>query len=492
MWRVKNMISMSSKQVLAATLFLLLAFVPLRAETDTSQEPSPVFPNPPDNASTLDSNASIQWKPLFMQSLFFIGTSHAFRLATEPGTREALKGPFFKDYASSLGGLHGWSDGDPFYVNYIGHPMEGAVAGFLFVQNDPKYKRTEFGRSSAYWRSRLRALGYSWVYSEQFEIGPASEASIGNIQARYPEQGFVDHVITPTIGFGWMVAEDAMDRYVIKAIEARTNNRVLRLMARSWLSPSRSYANLLGFRRPWDRDTRPGVSYYAPGAWASASSRASSSSGGSSAGESFLPSEQGRRGNLGVEAIHPRVPAFEVTAHYDFFRYTPGGANSGSCSGGGATGVFHLNRWLGAVIDVSGCKMGTNDSNVSGDSLTYLFGPRFSYAPSARWTLYLDLLLGGNKLTQERFLPEKVPTGDLTEWNELLGWQQHALVTESSEANALAMAVGGGLDLNVSRSFAIRMGHFDYLWTRLGEFNDANYSGMFRFTTGAVLKLGQR
>jgi hypothetical protein len=78
----------------------------------------------------------VNWRGLAQQSGLFLGVQHAFRLATEPGTREGLKGPFWKGYAQAVGNLHGWSDGDPYYVNYLGHPLEGAVAGFIWIGND--------------------------------------------------------------------------------------------------------------------------------------------------------------------------------------------------------------------------------------------------------------------------------------------------------------------------------------------------------------------
>ncbi|MFN8008110.1 MAG: hypothetical protein U0V70_14020 [Terriglobia bacterium] len=134
----------------------------------------------------------------------------------------------------------------------------------VYRQNDPKYRRAEFGKSAYYWKSRLRAMGYAWVYSTLFEIGPVSEASIGNVQRDYPEVGFVDHVMTPVLGLGWMMAEDSVDKYVIKKIEAHYRNPYFRAVARSVLNPTRTYANLIGFRPPWERDTRPGVRAYDP------------------------------------------------------------------------------------------------------------------------------------------------------------------------------------------------------------------------------------
>ena len=142
----------------------------------------------------------VQWGSLFRQSGYFLGIQHGFRMATEPGTRKGMKGPFFNGWYDSVASLHGWSDGDPFLVNYVGHPMQGAVAGYIWVQNDTQYRKAQFGANRKYWKSRLRAAAFTWAYSTQFELGPLSEASLGKIQNSHPQQGLVDHVITPVAG----------------------------------------------------------------------------------------------------------------------------------------------------------------------------------------------------------------------------------------------------------------------------------------------------
>jgi hypothetical protein len=166
----------------------------------------------------------IEWGGLLVDSTKFLLFQHAFRLATEVDTRRGLHGPFLQNYADSLTNIHGWNDGDPFFVNYIDHPMEGGVAGFIEIAHDPRYRRVEFSRSPQYWKSRLRATAFSAVFSMQFEIGPVSEASIGGIQRVRTKTGVVDWVITPTVGFGWMIGEDALDKYVIERFEVRTQN----------------------------------------------------------------------------------------------------------------------------------------------------------------------------------------------------------------------------------------------------------------------------
>ncbi len=194
-----------------------------------------------------------------VDSTRFLLFQQAFRLATESDTRAGLSGPFFRDYKDAVLNIHGWNDGDPFFVNYIDHPMEGSVAGFLEVAHDPRYRQAEFGKSSEYWKSRMRAMAFSAAFSLQFEIGPVSEASIGNIQKVNSKAGIVDWVITPVVGVGWMVGEDALDKYVVRRLEARTRNHFGRILLRGFLNPTRSFANMMEGKVPWHRDTREGV-----------------------------------------------------------------------------------------------------------------------------------------------------------------------------------------------------------------------------------------
>ena len=62
----------------------------------------------------------------------------------------------------------------------------------------------------------------------QFEFGPLSEASIGNVGLRPGTTGWVDHIVTPAGALEFMVAEDAVDRCVITLVESWTANRLAR------------------------------------------------------------------------------------------------------------------------------------------------------------------------------------------------------------------------------------------------------------------------
>jgi hypothetical protein len=242
---------------------------PRPAATGTRQEPLPPSPAsqptalPPDLSPTPQAtpDQGIQWKPLIAQAMTFLWIEHSFRFLTEPGTREELRGPFFKDWFNSVKRTRGWRDGDPFIVNYVGHPMQGSVTNFIFVHNDPKYIKEEMGLKKTYFKSRLRAMLFSTIYSTQFELGPLSEASLGNVglhpsQASRHPSALVDLVITPTLGTVWTMAEDALDRFVVKRIENRVENRVVRLLLRGFLNPSHSFANVLRGKYPWHRDGR--------------------------------------------------------------------------------------------------------------------------------------------------------------------------------------------------------------------------------------------
>jgi hypothetical protein len=220
----------------------------------------------PDHALDQDlfegrTRTSFDWNAAFRQSMIFLGIEHAFRMATEQGTRAELKGPFFKDYFRTLKSLRGWDDGDPFLVNYIGHPIAGSISGFIQVQNDPKGAKEEVSLNRSYWRSRLKAFGWSFAYSTQFELGLFSEASLGNIgmhpnyKTKHP-MAYVDLVVTPVAGTGWLVGEDMLDRYLIRRLEDKIGNRKLRILIRSFLNPTRSFANVLRGQWPWYRDNR--------------------------------------------------------------------------------------------------------------------------------------------------------------------------------------------------------------------------------------------
>lgn len=213
------------------------------ADKPSGREPSEV------SEKAERARAGFRWGSAFKQSLLFLSVQHGYAL-TQPKTRRDLHGPFLKDYFRSVRALHGWADGGRFFTNYVAHPMEGSLLGFIQVQNDPAGSRLKFN-DAGYWRSRMKAFAWSAAWSTQFEIGPVSQASIGNV-GLHGKQTYVDIVVTPTLGTAMLVAEDALDRYVVGRLERR--GKYARIFARMALNPTRTAANLLRFEKPWHRD----------------------------------------------------------------------------------------------------------------------------------------------------------------------------------------------------------------------------------------------
>ena len=213
-------------------------------------ESTPVPARDDDPASPAASQ-KFHWKPAIYQSLAAQGFQHAYALIFQEKTQRALKGKFFSDYWESVKGVRGWSDGNKFFTNYIAHPMQGSFTGFIFVQNHDRAKRQVFNESPQYWKDRLKALAWSAAWSTNWEVGPISQSSIGNV-GLYGHQGYVDLVLTPTVGTAWMITEEALDRYIIRHHDGKSLTR--RIVFRTFLNPTRSVANVFRFKVPWHRD----------------------------------------------------------------------------------------------------------------------------------------------------------------------------------------------------------------------------------------------
>lgn len=237
-------------------MFVALLFCAFVAPAIWAQDPAGVIsPVLPISRPVLEDK-TFRWMPAFNESMRFLLVQHGLRLTFQPGTRGRLGGPFFRDYADSVTSVKGWGDRDPWFINYVGHPMQGAASGYIQIQNDPKARNVEFGNSKEYWSSRMKALAWNTAYSVQFEIGPISESSLGNVGQRKGTSGYVDFVMTPAGGFVWTLAEDWLDKRFIQRWEANTNSVAKRTFFRIALNPARSIANVMRGKGPWHREGR--------------------------------------------------------------------------------------------------------------------------------------------------------------------------------------------------------------------------------------------
>jgi hypothetical protein len=125
----------------------------------------------------------------------------------------------------------------------------------------------------------------------------------------------------------------------------------------------------------------------------------------------------------------------------------------------------NLSRWFGLVGDFSYNK---SEIDLPGDDLdtsnfVFLFGPRFSGRGSGV-TGFGHVLVGGTRTKVEDFDSE---TG-------------------------LTFGIGGGVDINVGESIAVRLVQVDYLPTRFKFNGDSEWFNNFRFQIGLVFKAGNR
>ena len=238
------------------TLALVALFQPLLTEPAELASREEAAPEASSQPTISAEPAGFQWKPALMESGLFLVVQHSARMI-QAKTRRELGGPFWTDYFESVSTIHTWNDSNSVMTNYVGHPILGAITGYIQVFNDPRGRALEFdASSSAYWKSRLKAMAWTAAYSTQFEIGLISEASIGNVGKHPPTMAVVDLVVTPVGGFALMLLEDYVDKRFIARWERGTSIKKARFY-RIALNPSRSLANLLRLKRPSYRDNRP-------------------------------------------------------------------------------------------------------------------------------------------------------------------------------------------------------------------------------------------
>ncbi|HUL17220.1 MAG TPA: hypothetical protein VLV88_14580 [Terriglobales bacterium] len=435
---------------------------------------------------TPPSRTSVHWGPALRESLLYTGIMHTFNIWTEPGTRDTLNGHWFQNYIDSVSELRGWSDSDTFMAPYVGHPLEGSIFGYIFRQNDPKYVYVQWGDGRIYFISVLRSMAWSAVWHTQWKIGPISEASIGNVML-HASPGFITLVDTPTLGAVTMMAEDAADRYLIMGLENRTSNRMVIILARSFLNPGRSFANLMAFQLPWRRPTRLGLS---GNDFEIRKELVADYRNGS--GEKPFVYVRKSSDSAAVQFVHtyPKEAPIELSA-YPYYENFLGGGN---CIGGGGSGAARLSPSVQIVAEVNGCLvMHFPADNQSGDSLFYGVGPRWTPRASHRLSPYAGFLFGGRKVTYEvdnDSLREEL----LKEWNNgdgaLSHYPKRSDWSAETSSNGVSVAAGAGVDVVITRPFAWRIIDLQYTHSWMGDVNMIHPQNGIRITTEAVLRIG--
>jgi outer membrane immunogenic protein len=192
---------------------------------------------------------------------------------------------------------------------------------------------------------------------------------------------------------------------------------------------------------------------------------------------------------------------WEIFGDYSYLQFNPSvtGLQSRAFNGGGGGVQYNFAKYFGIKADFQGygstswtktvtapvvvtphgvvetIPAGTFTSN--GNMFTYLFGPTVGLHTS-KFYVYGEVLFGGSNSNGYGNLERAINLGGGT-------------LAVSGTQHPYTMAVGGGLDWNVSKHFAIRLADLDYMLTRYtNPLTQTNNQNNFRYVGGVVIKLG--
>jgi len=181
------------------------------------------------------------------------------------------------------------------------------------------------------------------------------------------------------------------------------------------------------------------------------------------------------------------TPKAEAFLGYSYLRANPGSPIEGiNLNGGSGSIAFNANKWFGIAADFGGYKLstltlGSSSLSVDGNVFSYLFGPRISFRGN-RVTPFAQALFGGARV------------GDITCSTSTSGCPSSGVLAKSD--NAFAMTIGGGFDVKVNRSVAIRLVQAEYLLTRFKDPSSTTGAratqNNARISAGIVFRLGTR
>ncbi|MFL6299069.1 MAG: hypothetical protein ACJ71N_00510 [Terriglobales bacterium] len=187
---------------------------------------------------------------------------------------------------------------------------------------------------------------------------------------------------------------------------------------------------------------------------------------------------------LAAQSTQTEYSKVDAFAGYSYLRNSGNGFN-----GWEGQLTYNFNHFLGATADFSGhYRTAAGFSPLSGFSAsanqrmyTFLFGPTAT-ARFGKHDVFAHALFGG--------VHSSVGAGFSI---PILG----SFNTGVNDATAFGMALGGGVDIGLSRRFAIRAAQVDYLYTHFNTFdalttgfanNTNNHQNSFRYSAGIVFR----
>ena len=189
-------------------------------------------------------------------------------------------------------------------------------------------------------------------------------------------------------------------------------------------------------------------------------------------------------------------PKVELGVDYSYARFGPSFPNSKghSLNGGGGWAVYNISDYVGLKMDLQG--YGSNHTgfifspstnlpagakgSVQGNLFTYLFGPQVKIR-AYKWEPYFHLLLGGahTNVYGNAFKTICQSVADQCRFSK------------APAAETFSMALGGGIDLPLTKHIQFRPVEVDYLLTRFSnQFTKTNNQNTFRYCAGFNVTFG--
>jgi len=174
-------------------------------------------------------------------------------------------------------------------------------------------------------------------------------------------------------------------------------------------------------------------------------------------------------------ALAQEAPKAEVFGGYSYMRQDGGDFGGINMNGWNASFNYNLSNVLGLKADFSGhykndvFVTSINGRRVAGDTsdFTFLFGPQFTLRKYGKITPFAHTLFGGVRGKTKVSIPGTV----ISDTDTVFG-----------------AALGGGVDLKLSRNLAFRMIQADYLLTR----SNGQTGNNLRISTGLVFHIGAK
>jgi hypothetical protein len=169
------------------------------------------------------------------------------------------------------------------------------------------------------------------------------------------------------------------------------------------------------------------------------------------------------------------TPKFEVAGMFSYINFCPCSFKNFNQLGATGSFAYNVNKWLGIVGEVGGYRFDRQifvlnpdnsftEATISGNMQTYLFGPRLNLRRFDHFVPFAEVLFGAAHGSQQ--------------------------VTGDKSQGAFALAVGGGVDVILTKYIAWRFFQADYLMTNFSGslLSPDGRQNNFRIGTGIVLR----